>query len=110
VGISAVVGVLVTVLVGALVLADLEPGTAPGRLVAGHVSIALGAAVVVCVAAFGGSAGVAWAGLIVLLAAGGVGLRLYTTTSTGVSPGVLVAHGAVAGLTCVLVLLAALKV
>jgi hypothetical protein len=107
---AAVVGVLLTVLIGTLVLADVKPGVLPGRLVGGHVALAIGAAVVVCVAGFAGSSALVWAGLLVVLVAGAVGLRLYTTDTAGASPGILVAHGAAAAVTALLLLLAAFRV
>lgn len=109
-GLVAVVSVLVAVLVGAIVLADLAPG--PGlRPVAGaHVTVALVAAGLVCIAAFAGGAPVAWLAVVGIVAAGSLGLLTWRRSLGGPTPvsrGLLIAHGAAAGLTLLFALLLA---
>jgi hypothetical protein len=111
-GVAAVVFVLVTVLVGTVVLADLGAGAGGGRLIGGHVALALAGALVLCAGAFAGSVPIEWGSLALLVAAVAAGVALYRRTrpAAGVSTGVLIAHGAGAGLTVVFLLLAVLRV
>jgi len=112
VGVAAVVLVLITVLAGTLVLADLAPGAGAGRLVGTHVGAALGGALLLCAGAFAGSAALEWVSAGALVAAGAAGLAVYRRTRgiAGVSNAALLAHGTAAGLTVAFTVLAALRV
>ena len=109
---AAVVLALLTVLVGTLVLADLGSGSGGGRWIAGHVASALAGAVILSAGAFVGSRALDGVSVAVLVLAVGCGIVLYRSTRgrTAVSTGILVVHGAAAGLTIAATVLAALRV
>jgi hypothetical protein len=115
---------IVTVLVGLLTLAEFSdpkrmarmPAAVP--LVALHLLLALGSAVVWTIFLVVDSTAMGWVGFLVILATAAAGLLLFTrsnrfeATDEGeeirvVSPGFLVVHGVVAAVTVVLALLAA---
>jgi hypothetical protein len=109
-GLAAVVFIVIAVLVGTIVLADLAPGPGLRRVAGTHVTIALLAAVLVCVAAFAGGAPVAWLAVAAVAAAVSLGVVTWRRSLGGptrVSAGLLIAHGAAAGLTLLFALLLA---
>ena len=97
-----------TILIGVLLLGDVAPGSAPRPLLTAHVSVALVAAAVVCVAAVGAGASAAWIGASVATVTAGLGVTLYTRVPGRQSPGLLIAHGVGAAATVALVVLAGL--
>jgi hypothetical protein len=109
-GAAAAGFVFLTVLIGALLLADLAPEGSVRWLVSGHVVLALIAAIVVCVAGFGGSGAVGVGALVLLLGAVGLGITVYRRSAgSSVSKGMLIVHGAAAGLTILFTVLVAVR-
>lgn len=107
--VAAVVFAILAVLVGTMLLADLSPGPRLRRLAGGHVTAALAAAILVCVAALSGSAALAWLAAAAVAAAAALGVVTWRRAagSGPVSPAMLAVHGAAAALTLLCAVLAA---
>lgn len=119
VGPGAVVVSMVTVLVGMVALgsvATTSASPAVRRLVAGHLTLALGGIVSLLVAVVASSSGIAWVSFAVFVGTGLLGLSLLLRArAPAVGPGpvplpVVVLHGAAALVTILLVLLTAVGV
>ena len=120
--IGAVIAVGVGVMVGALLLADLAPGSSLGAAIPAHVATALVAAGLVGAAAVSGSGALRWIAVGALGGAAALGYRLFTkatasTSRTDVrssrapstsSAPLLVIHGLAATAAIALALLAAI--
>jgi hypothetical protein len=112
--VGAVLALVVGVLVGVLLLA--EVASVPGLrwYKACHVLLATAAIAVVCGAAVAASGAVAWVGGAAVLAAASAGVLTWRRSLTSpsartapASPALLVIHGAAASLAFVLIVLAA---
>jgi len=121
--IGAVISAGVGVLLGALLLADLPPGSSLGTAAAAHVSVALVAAGLVGAAAVSGSASLRWVAAVALGGAAVLGYRLFAKArfaptsrpddgasedKAASSPALLVIHGVAAAAAIALALLAAI--
>ena len=114
----ALILLILTVLAGTALLAEVAPALAERRpiliLVSGHIVLAVSATVLWIVALVGDSGSVAWAAFAVLVAVAALGATaLVRTLRPGalpremkVSTPVVVVHGAAAALTIVLALIA----
>jgi hypothetical protein len=120
--VTALLFAIITVLVGVVALGDVVTGDSRSglkRLAVIHVGCALAGVVLLLVAVVGVSRGPAWASLIALLIAAGLGLttlalirrRSRAVAAAGPAPRVplpvVIAHGAAAAITIVSVLAAA---
>jgi hypothetical protein len=112
--VGAVLALVVGVLVGVLLLAEVAGVPGLRRYKAGHLLLATAAIALVCGAAVAASGAVAWAAGAAVLAASSAGVltwrRSLTSRPAGTppaSPALLVIHGAAASLAFVLVILAA---
>jgi len=108
VGIIALGLATLTVLVGVLVLADVGPTITARKQLGGHVILALLGVGVLATGAFSADRPILAGSLVVLLVAGGLGLRMLLAPRAGPATGVVIVHGIAAGGTLVLVLIAAL--
>ena len=117
--IAALLAAMFTVMVGTIMLADVNAPNAaapPRRLLTGHIVVALIALIVVAAAAAIASAAVAWVGGALLLLTATFGLTAFRHTlrapreAKRPGRGVLIVHGAGALLTLALAIAAAITV